>query len=58
MTRGNDRLNRSPIHLLHRAGQSAAEIFHAEMNGNLTPRQLAVLMTVAQNEGLNRASVP
>ena len=57
MTRGNDRLNRSPVHLLHRAGQSAAEIFHGEMTGDLTPRQLAVLMTVAQNEGLSQTAI-
>lgn len=53
----NDPLGRSPVHLLHRAGQSAAEIFHGEMSGDLTPRQLAVLMTVAQNEGLSQAGI-
>jgi MarR family transcriptional regulator, temperature-dependent positive regulator of motility len=58
MTRdSNDRLNRSPLHLLHRAGQSAAEIFQGEMTGDLTPRQLAVLMTVAQNEGLSQTAI-
>lgn len=55
MKRDNaDRLNRSPIHLLHRAGQCAGDVFHAEMKvGGLTPRQLAVLITVSQNEGLS-----
>jgi DNA-binding MarR family transcriptional regulator len=53
-----DRLNRSPIHLLHRAGQCAGDIFHSEMKiGGLTPRQLAVLMTVAQNEGLSQTGL-
>ncbi len=53
-----DRLHRSPIHLLHRAGQCAGDIFHAEMkDGDLTPRQLAVLMTVAQNEGLSQTGL-
>jgi DNA-binding MarR family transcriptional regulator len=53
-----DRLHRSPIHLLHRAGQCAGDIFHAEMkDGELTPRQLAVLMTVAQNEGLSQTGL-
>jgi MarR family transcriptional regulator, temperature-dependent positive regulator of motility len=53
-----DRLQRSPIHLLHRAGQCAGDIFHAEMKeGDLTPRQLAVLMTVAQNEGLSQTGL-
>jgi hypothetical protein len=45
-------LARSPIHLLHRAGQCAADIFTAEMAGlDLTPRQFAVLLTVSMNEG-------
>lgn len=48
-------LNRSPIHLLHRAGQCAGDIFQAEMaDGSLTPRQYAVLVTVSQNEGLSQ----
>ena len=54
----SDRLRRSPSHLLHRAGQCAAEIFHAEMkDGDLTPRQLAVLVTVANNEGLSQTGL-
>jgi DNA-binding MarR family transcriptional regulator len=54
----NDRLARSPIHLLHRAGQCAGDIFHAEMRvDGLTPRQLAVLVTVAQNEGLSQTGL-
>jgi len=49
------RLDGSPIHLLHRAGQCAAEIFQSEMvGGDLTPRQYAVLVTVSQNEGLSQ----
>jgi DNA-binding MarR family transcriptional regulator len=52
------RLERSPLHLLHRAGQCAAEIFQAELGGNdLTPRQYAVLLTVAQNEGLSQTEL-
>jgi MarR family transcriptional regulator, temperature-dependent positive regulator of motility len=54
----SDRLGRSPIHLLHRAGQCAGDIFHAEMkDGDLTPRQLAVLVTVAGNEGLSQTGL-
>ena len=54
----SDRLRRSPSHLLHRAGQCAADIFHAEMkDGDLTPRQLAVLVTVANNEGLSQTGL-
>jgi len=50
-----DRLDKSPIHLLHRAGQCAAEIFQAELApGDLTPRQFAVLYTVARHEGLSQ----
>ena len=52
------RLQRSPIHLLHRAGQCAGEVFHAEIGeGDLTPRQLAVLVTVAQTEGLSQTGI-
>lgn len=48
-------LDRSPIHLLHRAGQCAGDIFQAEMaDDGLTPRQFAVLVTVSQNEGLSQ----
>jgi DNA-binding MarR family transcriptional regulator len=53
-----DRLNRSPIHLLHRAGQCAGDIFHGEMQeADLTPRQYAVLLTVANNEGLSQTGL-
>jgi DNA-binding MarR family transcriptional regulator len=54
----SDRLARSPIHLLHRAGQCAEDLFHAEIKeGDLTPRQLAVLVTVARNEGLSQTGL-
>ena len=54
----SDRLSRSPIHLLHRAGQCAGDVFHAELkDGDLTPRQLAVLVTVAGNEGLSQTGL-
>lgn len=50
-----NRLERSPLHLLHRAGQCAAEVFQSELgSGDLTPRQFAVLVTVSQNEGLSQ----
>jgi DNA-binding MarR family transcriptional regulator len=53
-----DRLSRSPIHLLHRAGQCAGDVFQAEMKvEGLTPRQLAVLTTVALNEGLSQTGL-
>lgn len=53
-----DRLDRSPIHLLHRAGQCAGDIFLNEMSeGGLTPRQFAVLLTVSQNEGLSQTNL-
>lgn len=53
-----DRLERSPIHLLHRAGQCAGDIFQNEMSdGGLTPRQFAVLLTVSQNEGLSQTNL-
>ncbi|MEQ1578838.1 MAG: MarR family winged helix-turn-helix transcriptional regulator [Hyphomicrobium sp.] len=52
------RLERSPIHLLHRAGQCAGDIFQLEMGGgDLTPRQYAVLITVSQHEGLSQTNL-
>ena len=55
---GAGRLERSPIHLLHRAGQCASDIFTAEMgDAGLTPRQFAVLLTVAQNEGVSQTDL-
>jgi DNA-binding MarR family transcriptional regulator len=52
------RLERSPIHLLHRAGQCASDIFTAEMgDAGLTPRQFAILLTVAHNEGVSQTDL-
>jgi DNA-binding MarR family transcriptional regulator len=52
------RLDRSPIHLLHRAGQCASDIFQVEMaEGDLTPRQYAVLVAVSLNEGLSQTDL-
>lgn len=52
------RLTRSPVHMLHRAGQCAGEVFHAEMQtGDLTPRQYAVLLTVSNNEGISQTGL-
>jgi MarR family transcriptional regulator, temperature-dependent positive regulator of motility len=54
----SNRLERSPLHLLHRAGQCASEIFQNELgNDELTPRQYAILLTVAQNEGLSQTQL-
>ena len=51
-------LAKSPIHLLHRAGQVAGDVFAAEMSrSEITPRQYAVLVTVAQNEGLSQTNL-
>lgn len=48
-------LERSPLHLLHRADQCATDLFLevAKENG-LTPRQFAVLATIAKYEGLSQ----
>ncbi len=51
-------LSASPLHLLHRAGQCAGDIFQSEMSsGDVTPRQYAVLVTVAGNEGLSQTQL-
>jgi DNA-binding MarR family transcriptional regulator len=53
-----NRLNRSPIHLLHRLEQFAGDVFHEEMTAtDLTPRQYAVLLTVSENEGLSQTAL-
>jgi DNA-binding MarR family transcriptional regulator len=51
------RLDRSPVYLLHRAQQCAEEVFRQSTTSGLTPRQLAVLMTVAECEGTNQIEV-
>src|SRR6476646_2852868 len=51
-------LERSATHLIHRAGQCATDIFQAEAReSGLTPRQFAVLMTVAEEEGLTQTDL-
>jgi DNA-binding MarR family transcriptional regulator len=51
-------INRSPIHLLHRAHQAVDQLFDAGMKTNgLTARQLAVLVTVSQNEGVSQTNL-
>ena len=53
-----NRLEQSPLHLLHRAGQCAGEIFLTEMGAtDLTPRQYAVLVTVSLWEGLSQTEL-
>ncbi len=52
------RLARSAIHLLHRAGQCAGDVFAEEIGGaDLTPRQYAVLLAVAENEGISQTGL-
>lgn len=51
-------LEQSPIHLLHRAGQCAGDVFQSEMRTeDLNPRQYAVLVAVAENEGLSQTNL-
>jgi len=51
-------IDRSMIHLLHRASQRASEIFAIETRDfDLTARQFAVLTTVAQHEGLSQTDL-
>ena len=54
----HDGLGRSAVHLLHRAGQCAEELFQAKVgDADLIPRQLAVLTTVAENAGLSQTAI-
>ena len=50
-------LDRSPLHLLHRASQSVADLFKREIKSDLTPRQLAVLTVIAQKEGCSQTDI-
>lgn len=53
-----DAIDRSMIHLLHRASQRASEIFALETRDfDLTARQYAVLSSVAQHEGLSQTDL-
>lgn len=48
----------SAIHLLHRAGQCAGDLFAEEVAANgLTPRQYAVLIAVSQEQGLSQTDL-
>jgi len=52
------RLDGSALHLLHRVVQSATDIFAEEMgHSGLTPRQFAVLLTVAEHEGESQTNL-
>jgi DNA-binding MarR family transcriptional regulator len=58
MVKGGKDLDRSAMHLLHRAGQCAADMFSSEVRtSGLTPRQYAVLMVVAGEEGLTQTDL-
>ena len=51
-------LNVSLMHLLHRAGQAADELFAAEIgNSELTPRQYAVLAVLAERDTASQTEI-
>lgn len=51
-------IDRSPTHLLHRASQAVELLFAMRVrSSSLTPRQLAVLLTVEAQEGLSQTDV-
>ncbi len=51
-------LDGSAVHLLHRAGQCAGDLFTEEVaTDGLTPRQFAVLVAVKQHEGLSQTDL-
>jgi len=53
-----NQLERSATHLIHRVGQCATDIFQVEARtSGLTPRQFAVLMTIAEEEGLTQTDL-
>jgi DNA-binding MarR family transcriptional regulator len=57
-SRNGNQISRSATHLIHRVGQCATDIFQAEaQDSGLTPRQFAVLMTIAEEEGLTQTDL-
>ncbi|MEM1370615.1 MAG: MarR family winged helix-turn-helix transcriptional regulator [Pseudomonadota bacterium] len=51
-------IDKSPIHLLHRVGQCATDVFQSELNdADLTPRQFAVLASLAKHEGASQTDL-
>ncbi len=57
-SRSGKQLDRSAMHLLHRAGQCATDLFlAAARDSGLTPRQYAVLTTIAEEEGLTQTEL-
>ncbi len=56
--KGANSLSRSAVHLIHRVGQRATDIFQDEARrSGLTPRQFAVLMSIAEEEGLTQTDL-
>ena len=54
----NHGLNASLLHLLHRALQTANELFEDEHGaGGVTPRQFVVLAAIASREGLSQTDI-
>jgi DNA-binding MarR family transcriptional regulator len=54
----NNSLDKSALHLLHRAGQIADELFATEMAGSdLTPRQFAVLAALARRDTASQTDI-
>jgi DNA-binding MarR family transcriptional regulator len=52
------RLSVSALHILHRAGQQAEDLFMRECgNATITPRQYAVLLAVSQNEDISQTGL-
>ena len=55
---GTSWLDQSPTHLVHRVAQCAGDVFDAQTKEHhLTPRQVAVLTTAAENEGLSQTGI-
>lgn len=51
-------LKSSPVHLLRRCSQYAADLFDVETKGSdLTPRQLTVLIAVDANDGASQTTL-
>src|SRR5262245_17974987 len=49
-------MDRSPLHLLHRAAQLSEEVFVSNIAG-ITPRQFEVLVAIGENEGASQETL-
>ena len=56
-SKANGVLDDSPTHLFHRVAQRINQMYEEQTKASLTPRQICLLATLAQNEGLSQTGL-